>query len=1159
LAVNVLGAVDVPLALFGGKNSELAPSDIPEGVSPDNQDVAFLPGSVFSRPGLHKHFASPLPNNATVVYAKSYVQPNGETLNLYLDSNGILWKEDVTNSPGTHTQLLQTQPGSYAKSCTAFGREYIAISDGEHGADVPLQYDGTNLDRVTQDGPGANPCTVQDFAQDIDIVSIDDLSSPQTIVAATCLGSTATIQTANAHGLRTDDLVLVDSVSVSGYNGTWKVTAVPSPTTFDFTANTSSLTAGTGGTEYPLTVVVTTDDPHGLLKGDTVVITGNTNSAYNNNQTGSTPSFWTVSAVPSDKTFEFQRITGTGGAGFSVTVTIPGKSMPWSPSSNPSYNYGLNDGTAPTVVPLAISAGNVLIIKATGSVTPSDSRPPAPPDGTPPATGTSGGSTGHHFPTLYMPGSTLGLAGVCGAITSGGGHVIQPVSLGSSRTLTVPAGGTELQAGTNDDHYSDNIGSFQLTVTLASGGGTGGTGGSVSIGGLSAPGTHQMVVVFETRQGFQTAPSIPVKVVSAGRKKIQVSNIPIGPDNVAKRILAFTGAGGDNFFYIPVKAIESGDVVATSTVLENNIDTSLVVDFADNTLFAATAIDIPGNNLFEMQTLTPCVGFFNYASRLFAWGERNNVVNFQNMGFDGGYDPRKPTIPLGWSVETPDHPGGELTSGDFGWAWRIFGNSTTDTAQGFINQRADQDYYGVTIIQPKTQYTVRVWGRTSIDSAAGKFVCVLTQDGTGELIRAEIPLTSFSANGNFAEANFSAVTPDQFTNILRLRINTENQPSGQTADFDELEIIYTEDPYRSNTARVSYVNAPEQFDGLTGNIGPQTDVTPLQCLDVLRDTLYFYTQSGIHSTNDNAGTEPFGWVVNQFANAVGICSLFSEDRGEEWHIIATRSGPRVFDGSGPFKVAQEIQPDWDAINWSAQKTIWVQNDVVTRRCYFGVPTGSNVTPNKILVLDYRELDTAGQVAGAAPLRVGRTGQIISADFSRKWTTWNIKANFANSLKTSANDEIMFFCGGNGQALGSGTGYGNVYYLDDAKLTDDNYGEIFPFYTTYFFIAAELAQAIGSGVHRKLFQYLSLFVSGVGRIQVTPLIDALSNNWPSTPAYTLSANPTFDLEFGLQALGERCAFKITPLPMPNQTDKKFNLQKMVVTVRQDAIAPVRGAL
>src|SRR6185437_15153170 len=85
---------EVPLSLFGGLNTELSPSDIPEGVSPDNQDVAFLPGSVFSRPGTHKLLTLVGAGNPAIFYQKSYVQPNENPLTLLLDANGILWKED---------------------------------------------------------------------------------------------------------------------------------------------------------------------------------------------------------------------------------------------------------------------------------------------------------------------------------------------------------------------------------------------------------------------------------------------------------------------------------------------------------------------------------------------------------------------------------------------------------------------------------------------------------------------------------------------------------------------------------------------------------------------------------------------------------------------------------------------------------------------------------------------------------------------------------------------------------------------------------------------------------------------------------------------------------------------------------------------------------
>ncbi|MGH9639022.1 MAG: hypothetical protein ACRD3Y_03095, partial [Bryobacteraceae bacterium] len=163
MSFNVAGAVEVPLEVFGSLVTEMSPSDLPSGVSPDNQDVAYLPGSVFSRAGLAKVFDAAFPAGGpegqipTLTYGKSFVTPTGDIKNLYLDSNGVLWVEDFSNSPGVSTKLLDSTPGSYAKSVTAFGREYIAISDGLHGADVPLQYDGTNLDRMTQDGPGAPP------------------------------------------------------------------------------------------------------------------------------------------------------------------------------------------------------------------------------------------------------------------------------------------------------------------------------------------------------------------------------------------------------------------------------------------------------------------------------------------------------------------------------------------------------------------------------------------------------------------------------------------------------------------------------------------------------------------------------------------------------------------------------------------------------------------------------------------------------------------------------------------------------------------------------------------------------------------------------------------------------------------------------------------
>lgn len=154
---------DVPLSLFSGTNSEMSPADVPEGVSPDCGDVAFLPGSVFSRPCCKKIFASPFTGNPNLRYMKTFVKPDGVPINLYLDSAGALWKEDVFSTPGTASKIGNVIPGSYGKSITLDGVEYMAFSDGLQGTDVPRQFDGTNFDRISQDGPGSGP-TVANYA-----------------------------------------------------------------------------------------------------------------------------------------------------------------------------------------------------------------------------------------------------------------------------------------------------------------------------------------------------------------------------------------------------------------------------------------------------------------------------------------------------------------------------------------------------------------------------------------------------------------------------------------------------------------------------------------------------------------------------------------------------------------------------------------------------------------------------------------------------------------------------------------------------------------------------------------------------------------------------------------------------------------------------------
>lgn len=672
--------------------------------------------------------------------------------------------------------------------------------------------------------------------------------------------------------------------------------------------------------------------------------------------------------------------------------------------------------------------------------------------------------------------------------------------------------------------------------------------------GNVAAGVHQCVVMFLTDTGYLTAPSPPVSWTAAGGKKVALSNIPIGPSNIIARVFAFTGAGGDNFFTI-LQNVTYPSAVSALVVFDNT-STTATLGFTDTTLFDATAIDIPGNNQFALVPVSPCLGFFYYANRLFAWGELNRVTNLRNMAFGGGTAAPNGSTPLGWTVVTA---GGSLSR--YGTIptdlfWVISGDGTNNP-KGQITQSVYRDAFGISILQPSESYSFYcVAGRGNVDVTGNLIADIYSATGGGQLAQAiialnRLPIVNIGSGGVAAQASlvsqpFNNAMPATIPSDAVLRVYTQGTAGVQQVAIAEMSVVSAAQPYRL-VARGSYVNNPESFDSVTGDIGPSSDNTPIQELFSIRDNLYILTSEKLHETTDDSSFEPSGWTIRQVADKCGSFGPRASSGGEDWRIWAGPTGLRIFEGQFPWKVSQEIQTKWDQINPLGWAGIWVKNDSIARRCYIGVPV-NQTTPDQIYVLDYRELDTAYEIGKGDTIHISFTGKMIASDLARKWTVWNLAANHADIVQRFGN--TSHFC--------IGGPYGNIHYFDAAKLTDDDYGQIASFYVTYFFINHEAEMQLGVGSHRKLYTYLTAYVSGTGNLLVTPLTDSIFISASPTLSYQLPFSAGNDLEWMLNVTAERVAFKFQSFPVTG-TDNGFNLQKMVVKLREDPWMPVRGAI
>jgi hypothetical protein len=1273
VAISPTGAVAVPLTVYGSWVTKVAPESVPENVSPDCGDVAFAPGQVGSRPCLDIVLGAPFPAGGanglipTVVYGKSFKLPTGVIQNLYFDSNGNFWVENLTTSPGTYTLLFTSTAGSTCKSITQFGREYIAISDGLHGTEVPLQWDGTLLRRYTSDGPGA-PAVVANLA----IASSQMAASGNTM---TRLNNEVTCNTATPHNLKVGYQAQISNVPDSNattvnqektsqaqntngsgnwseVNGEWRSNFNPGTSqlsnlvfqAFGFTipstatilgievnvglASQSSPTSGyvsqvalwsgsgtlgtikTPGTAFTDSIVVASYGSAGDSWGATL-----TPSVVND------PSFGFAIACVADNIRLFitqpwtitvyYTLSGSGTVSIISSIVINNETQPGLALVTTTEPHGLVPGISVSIVgvePGAVaditaaqwSAGTTTVTTATnhnltpGSVVQIGSV----------STSTSGTAFSFNgtFTVDTVP-SPNQITYKQTPITATDPDVINATASSGAITVAWPIPDDTPTPTYFNVESAPSPTTFYVAVDYADGTWSTGTvgfawegifyvtavitptqfqylqygpdGSTTAVGtvtpfGQAAPGLHLMQVLWITDEGLVTAPSPPVTFIANGGQYIAVSQIPIGPSYVKGRILQFTGAQplvpGElpPFFYIPTTPQSEGQIVGTATQINDNTTTSVVLDFSDNTLYAAIGTSIPGNTLANQIVLDGALGFGAYQSRLFTWGQRNVVDNLLNMGFGGGSFPLTPTHPLGWTVVSS---GGTLTDGRFGGnAWQI----DSGIGSGELSQSFYQDAYGAPIAESSITYAFRCYIAAT---GSGTLIATISSASTGFSATATIAYTG----SGWYQATFTAETPDAIPTDMMFSI----QGFAGLFTISELSLFDSQNQYTDTEAYASYFNNPEGIDGVTGQFGPADDPSKVMDFGILRDTLYILTQapSGrLHETTGSGVTEPSGWQVNEVSSDCGILSAISlthsqaddttASGGDDWLAWPTEGGAVIFGGGMPEKISEEIQPNWYdptqtntaiQINMAAALTAWGLNDPVQRLLMFGLPIGTATAPSKVYVLNYQNLNSASSIAGSPPFHPSFAGKLIATDNSRKWAPWNMTVNGAVRMYRAPGAALtLVMLGGNGQAYGEAAGFGNIYTLSPALKTDDDYGQVSPYYTTYAFLDPEKAQQLQLAGGRILLAYLRAHIAYTGQVTASYYPDSLLNLWPLTTTRSVSPAAFFDQEFGGgQCTGDRIFIKIASSPLAGQTDNGFLMTRLTAYIK-NAKMQIRGS-
>ncbi len=284
------------------------------------------------------------------------------------------------------------------------------------------------------------------------------------------------------------------------------------------------------------------------------------------------------------------------------------------------------------------------------------------------------------------------------------------------------------------------------------------------------------------------------------------------------------------------------------------------------------------------------------------------------MSFDGGWDASGSGRPLGWTLDPAFGAGAarESTNVIWGDALRIGADGVT-VQRGTIAQSAITDVNGNPLLANGTDYSVRARVARSSNLTVGTLRVNAYSPTAGQLAQG-IAVTAAQATTGYVEVSAQLFAPQVSLPtdlVLRVYADGTPAPSGESFFIDNIAVYKTGAPQNASIVRASASAAPESYDGVSGLLSiAENNGQGIRAAFTIRNNLYFVKERSMYVTANDGANEPALWQVEEVSNQVGTPSAHGVGIGEEWVVIAGRSGLYFFDGGNPVKLSQEIQPTW---------------------------------------------------------------------------------------------------------------------------------------------------------------------------------------------------------------------------------------------------------